>query len=334
MKVTIEDIACLANVSKATVSRVMNDRPGVSQATRKLVMAIIDEHGYNPNLLARGVSPSRTKTIGMIIPDIVNPFFPALVKSVETELSEKGYTVMLFNTDADFSREKRAIANCISKRVDGVIFASSLIDAREVKGMLSRYDVPCVYVDRGRIDPGKDACVFVDNVYGAYLAVNYLINNGHKKVAFIAGPKDISTSAERLRGYLDALEQHRLPYNRDLIQTGDYTLQGGETAAQVLLETEPFTALFAANDVMAIGAMKAIKAKGYDMPRDIEVIGFDNISICELTEPPLSTMDQPLKEMGIMAVKTIMTLIDGKPIQHYASRIEPRLILRGTTKRR
>ena len=333
MKVTIEDIACIANVSKATVSRVLNDRPGVSEATKKRVNAIIEEHGYNPNLLSRGVSPSRTRTIGMIIPDIMNPFFPALVKSVDTELSAQGYSIMLCNTDSDLVREKLAIANCISKRVDGVIFASSLIDAREVRNMLRRYNMPCVYVDRGAIDPVVDACAFVDNEYGAFVAVNCLLQNGHDHVAFISGPTGISTSKERLHGYLDALKQNGVELNRNLIYRGDFTLKSGEEAIETLLKTETFTALFAANDVMAMGAIRALKAHGLRVPDDVEVIGFDNISMCEMTDPTLSTMEQPLQEMGVMAVRLILNLLAGKPVGHFSPRIRPRLILRNSTRK-
>ncbi len=323
----------MANVSKATVSRVLNSRAGVGEETRKRVKKIIDEYGYNPSVLARGVSPYKTKTIGMIIPDIMNPFFPALVKSVDIELSARGYSIMLCNTDSDLVQEKRAIANCISKRVDGIIIASSLIDSREVREMLKRYGMPVVYVDRGSIDPDADACVFVDNEYAAYLAVNYLIEHGNEKVAFISGPEKISTSKERLDGYYDALKQNHIEPNQNLIYCGDYTLQSGEKAVEEILKVDNFTALFASNDVMAIGAIRALKARGLSIPDDVEVIGFDNISICELTEPSLTTMEQPLKEMGVLVVQLMFNILGGKPVQHYSPRMLPRLILRDSTKK-
>ncbi len=334
MKVTIEDIACLANVSKATVSRVLNDRKGVGEETRQKVKKIIDEFEYNPNLLARGISTSKTKTIGIIIPDITNPFFPALVKSIEVELSAQGYTIILCNTDADIMREKRAISSCISKRVDGIIFASSQIDSSEVKFMLKRYNMPCVYVDRGSIDPDADAWVFVDNEYAAFLATNFLIQNGNRRVAYISGPPGISTSKERLSGYLAALRQNGIELDPNLIYTGDYTIRSGERAVEELLEKDSFSALFAANDVMAIGAMKALKKHGLSIPDDVEVIGFDNISICELTEPPLTTIEQPLTEIGRLVARLILDILAGKPVQDYSPRMQSRLILRESTKNR
>lgn len=334
MKLTIQDIACMANVSKATVSRVINNKPGVGETTRIRVQQIIRQHQYNPNVLACGINTTKTKTVGIILPDIINPFFPELVRAIEIELRYKDYSILLCCTDAMQDRERRAVSNCISKHVDGIIFASSSADLGEVRNILTRYEMPCVYVDRATITSGSDAWVFMDNEYGAFLVTDHLISMGNQGVAFIAGPKGISTAGERLQGYYNALQYQGIEPDENIIFYGDYSLKSGEVAAEYLLSHKHFTALFAANDMMAIGAMKVLKRHGVRIPQDVEVMGFDNIATCEVVEPTLSTVEQPLGEMGRTVVQLLMDIMDGGQAVNKTVRISPHLIFRASTRTR
>lgn len=337
MRVTIEDVARFAGVSKATVSRVINGNPkGVGVETRKKVKQVIEQIGYNPSLLERGIALAQTKSIGLIIPDISNPFFPELVKAVETQAAENGYMVILANTDFSAEKEQLVISTFINKRVDGIILTTASHNIGTVCGQLKKYQVPCVMLDR-LVEELKDssfsAGVFVDNEYATYIATEHLLKNGHRDIAFICGPDDVSTSQERLQGYLISLYQHGVPYCEELVCKGDYTMESGSQAVMELSRRGiPFTGLVASNDAMAIGAMKALRRLGLGIPEDVEVIGFDNIAFAEMMDPPLSTIQQPTEEMGRVAVRLLLEIISGKEPAIRHCRLQPKLILRQTTR--
>lgn len=335
MRITIDDIARMAGVSKATVSRVLNNKPeGVGEETRNRVQRLIDELEYKPNLLARGIVTSKTKTIGVILPDITNPFFPALIKSVENRASENGYTVIFGNTDFSQEKEQNYISTFVAKRVDGVLLTSTVTSPGMIHERLKKYNVPCVLLDRVLQHMEYDAGVFVDNEYALFTSCEYLIGHGNQKILLLSGPKDISTSYERIQGYQAALAQYGIAFDRRLLYYGDYTMESGYNA---ILETVragiEFTSVLASNDSMAIGAMKALKELGRSIPDEIELIGFDNIPFSEMTDPPLSTVQQPTYEMGQVAVDLLLKLIDGCALEQTHVRLQPKLILRGTTRR-
>lgn len=335
MRITINDIAKMAGVSKATVSRVINNQTeGVGEETRKRVQLLVDNLEYRPNLLARGIATSKSKTIGLIIPDITNPFFPQLIQAVESYSHENGYTVIFGNTDFSRQKEQDYISTFVAKGVDGVILTSTIDNPGLIHERLKKYNIPCVLLDRRINSMEYGAGVFVDNEYAQYIACEYLINHGNQNIAFISGPAELSTAQERVSGYMTALGQYGIPFDKGLMRYGNYTMQSGYDAVKDLYGNHvSFTAVLAANDIMAIGAMKALKERGFAIPAEIELIGFDNIQFAEMTDPPLTTIQQPTYEMGREATKLLLLLIDGKlaPSKHIC--LQPRLILRGTTRK-
>lgn len=334
MNVTIEYIARLANVSKATVSRVINNKmDGVGTETRARVQAVIDQCAYKPNLLARGVATSKTKTIGLIVPDITNPFFPAVVKSIEAYASMHGYTVILCNTDSSPEKEKKSISTLIANRVDGVILATTR-DAHSDKNQeFEKYSIPCVLFDRRLNSDNFGVGVFVDNEYAFYVATEMLIMHGNKSIAFVKGPDNLSTSSERLDGYRSALKQYNLPYDPMLVVEGDFSFAGGYNATHYLIENHAvFSAVLASNDTIAIGVIKALHEAHCKIPEEVEVVGFDNISISEMVDPPLTTMEQPIYELGSRAAEALIALIEGRTMDEPNIRLEAKLVLRQSTR--
>lgn len=334
MKITISDIARMANVSKATVSRVINNKPeGVGKETRENILKIIEECGFHPSLVARGLVTKKTKSIGLIITDIANSFYPLLVRGAEDYANKLGYSLFLCNSDNSPEKEKQYIKAFIEKSVDGVILSSSMNETSYHYSILKSKNIPLVVLDRCVEGNQHDASVFFDNVKGAYIAVNYLIDNGHKNIAFISGTKSLVISKNRLSGYKMALEERNLKVREDIIVEGDYQFESGYKRALELIEQgKEFSAIFAGNDSMAIGAIKALKSRNIKIPDQVEVIGFDNVDISWLIEPQLSTIGQPAYEMGVKGAKQLVTLIEGKKIGKKNIILEPELILRETTK--
>ncbi len=329
----MEDIARMANVSKATVSRVINNNPqGVGQETRERVQRIIEETEYNPNLLARGISTSKSKTLGLVIPDITNPFFPELVKAVEECAYKNGYTVFLCNTDNSIEKEEASIEQFITKRVDGVILTSAGKVAGKVHNRLKKYNMPCVLLDRELQGIDYAAAVYTDNTFAVYSATEHLIKRGHSKIAYISGGDIVSTAKHRFNGYFDALKQYALPYSKDLTLFGSFTLESGyELTKQILIKNPQVTAILLGSDIMAIGAMKAIREMKKSIPKDVAVVGFDNIQICTALESALTTVQQPIYEMGEKAASVLIQIINGSVFEQNIFRIQPRLIIRDSS---
>lgn len=334
MKVTISDIARMANVSKATVSRVINNKPeGVGKETRDNVLRIIEECGFQPSMIARGLVTNKTKSLGLIITDIANSFFPLLVRGVEDYAKKFGYSIFLCNSDNSPKKEKEYIRAFIEKNVDGVILSSSMTETSFHHKILKSKNIPLVLLDRCVDGSDYDACVFLDNVKGAYLAVNYLIDNGHKNIAFISGTKTAIISLNRLKGYKKALEDRNIKVNEDIIVDGDWQIDSGYKRTMELLDQgKEFTAIFAGNDLMAVGAVKALKSRNIKIPEEVEIIGFDNIDLSWIIEPQLSTVGQPAYKMGAKGAQQLINLIEGKKILNKSIILEPELILRETTK--
>ncbi|HEX2946082.1 MAG TPA: LacI family DNA-binding transcriptional regulator [Clostridia bacterium] len=335
MSVTIDYVARMANVSKATVSRVINNKvEGVGKETRARVQKVIDEYGYHPNLLARGIATSRTKIIGLVIPDIMNPFFPAVVKSIEEYASVNGYTVILCNTDSSPEKESKCISTLIANRVDGVILASGLDEKNQIQQEFKKYSIPYVLIDR-RMKNNRCAGIFVDNEYAFYTAADFLVKHGNTKIAFIQGPSNLSTTLERLEGYRSVLKQYDIPFDPDLVAQGDFSYGSGYKAVTDLCNKGTrFSAVLASNDMMAIGALNALHNLGYKIPDEIEVIGFDNIEFSKMVNPPLTTMEQPIYELGAKAAQALIKAIEGQNLAETNIRLEAKLVIRETTRKK
>lgn len=334
MRVTMEDIARIAGVSKATVSRVVNDKTeGVSELTRQRIKAIIVDMEYSPDLFGRGISTSKTHTIGLIIPDITNPFYATLVKSVAESLNNNGYTMLLSNTGASFETEQNHLSTFIAKHVDGIILTSSSNRFDEVRCMIFKYNVPLILLDRNVASIGVCPGVFIDNEYALFISTERLIKNGHYRIAYISGQPEVSTTQERIAGYLTAFKHYRLPFRNELLLHGEYTYESGyQLTASLLDRGVEFTALLAGNDMMAIGAMTCLKERGKRIPEDIELIGFDNIAFSRILEPSLTTVEQPVEELGRCAANIILSLVNGQRPENDITRLEPRMVLRSSTR--
>jgi len=334
MKVTVEDIAHLSGVSKATVSRVLNNKAeGVGSETRLRVQKIINDVNYNTDGSLSSRFTWRTKSIGLILPDISNPFFSELAKAVENCAREKDYSVILGDTDFSEANEAKCISSFVAKKVDGIILIPTGSKCRDEHGLPEKYKIPCLLLDRNLQGMNCCAGVFFDNEYAAFSSCELLIKSGSKRIAFISGPEDFTTSKERLNGYFGALQQYEIPYDSQLIKYGSYTVESGYNA---VIELEragiKYSAILVANDMMALGAIKALKELSYKIPNEIEIIGFDNISFSQYCDPPLTTIQQPTIELGRKATEILLNAIDGRRYENKIIRLQPKLLIRKTTK--
>lgn len=339
MKLTIADIAQQAGVSKATVSRVLNNRAeGVGAETRARILKILADTGFQPSAMARCLATGESRTVGLIIPDIANPFFAQLVRGAEAVLNQHGYSLFLCNSDRSIEKESHYIRALIDKAVDGVILNSagsakdSQVEALEEKG------VPVVLLDRVIQQRESRFGVFVDNQSGARQAAACLYAQADCSLLFLNGPPALSQSIERLAGVRDAVRELDIRAHRLRVVNADFTLEGGYRAICDELErasgTLPFNALFAANDLMAIGAARALHQHNIRVPDDVELIGFDDIEFAAMLEPPLSTIAQPAQEMGASSAELLLRLIGGQKPRQKTLVMNPRLVLRGTTRPR
>lgn len=308
MKITIKDIAEKANVSISTVSRVLNNKDDVNDNTRKQIKKIIDELGYNPSGIARGLALKKTNTIGLIIPNITNPFFPEVAKGVERRAEEMGYSVILYDTENDENKEKKALELMRKKQVDGIVLSFNS-NTRNLINQAFDDKIPIVQIDR-KINGLKCPSVLIDNFYSGYIAAKHLIDRGHRKIAHITGRKDILNSVERLSGYKKAFQEDGLKVYEKYIINGQQTIESGYEKMNLLLKMDQIpTAVFVANDLMAIGAYEAIFDKKMDIPKDISIIGHDDINMASIIRPKLTTVVQPKYDMGVNAVDLLVKLI-------------------------
>ncbi|HEY3688089.1 MAG TPA: LacI family DNA-binding transcriptional regulator [Streptosporangiaceae bacterium] len=302
----IRDVAAAAGVSVATVSRVLNpelDYP-IRQETRGRVIDAIDRLGYRPNDLARALLQRRTRTVGLVIPDIANPYYPELVRGTEDVASARGYRVVLCNTDRSPEKTRAYLDTLVSQRVEGIIVGGGSDASAWSAQILARYDTKVVVV--GRHDVAYPS-VQVDNVAAARTATEHLLDLGHRHIAVIAGPADSNTVKDRLDGYRAALRARRIPVRKSLIRPGTFTESSGYDAIAPLLALRPPpTAILAANDRMAFGALAALTDHDRHVPDDISLIGFDDTPLASYTRPALTTVAIPTYELGTRAMTALL----------------------------
>lgn len=328
MSATIRDVAARARVSVATVSRVVNRSPHrVNPATQRRVLSAVRALGYHANIIAQGLKQRRTRTVALIVPDISNPFFPAIARGIEDRAQERGYAVLLCNTYEDLARERAYLELLRKRMIDGLIFATVGSNTRHLR-TLRREHLPVVLVARDVEGVPIDA-VLVDNFRGEFEATSHLISLGHRRIAHIAGPPSLHVASERRRGYLRALEAAGVPQQDALIVEGDFSADGGRNAVYALLKQEAaFTAVAAANDLMAIGAMEALRHSGMRVPDDVAVVGFDDITFASLVSPALTTVAQPKYRMGQLAMDRLLALMDGIGGRPKHTVLPPQLVVR------
>lgn len=313
-RITIKDIAQAANVSTATVSRVINDPDTVSPKRKEQVEKAIAKFHFTPNALARELITQRTRTIGVVIPDISNIFFSMLVKGLHQTLDQRGYSVLLSDTDSSAEREMSYLTLFMEKRVDAIVVVGTRLQDKAANDLLTRCSsrVPVLLVNDS-IPGSRLFTINVDEERGAYEAVSYLASLGHEKIGFLNGEGAYSTYALKQQGYERALRDHGIVPNKDyLVMVSPYE-EGGSTGARELLSlaNKP-TAIFTASDQIALGAYRTIQTKGYRIPRDISIMGFSGMAFSSELYPSLSTVSQYPKEMGIKAAGMILDIMAGK----------------------
>lgn len=309
--VTMKDVARRAGVSSATVSHVINETRFVSDELKARVYQAMRELNYHPDAIARSLRRRRTQNIGMIVPDISYPFLAEVARGVEEAGFELGYNVILCDSDGDLEREANYIELLQEKKVDGIVFVAAGESSSHVQALIEQ-GIPVVVCDRELAGVEVDT-VIADNVESGYQATKYLISLRHRRIGCIAGPWELEISNKRLEGYRQALEEHGLPFREELIVHSDFQCRGGYQAMRELLALdEPPTAVFACNDLMAIGAICAASQKKLRIPRDVAIIGCDDIAPASFTNPSLTTIAQPKREMGAAAVEMLVERIRDK----------------------
>lgn len=306
---TIRDVAAHAQVSVATVSHVLNGTRFVDPRTVARVRQAIKVLGYRPNSLARGLRRNETSTIGMLLPDNSNPFFGEIARSIEDIGFSEDYNVILCNSDGSEAKEAAYVDTLLSKQIDGLILISSGNSFAPLQSILDA-DVPCVVVDRELGDDVAVDQVLIDNRQGGYLAGQYLAQLGHRSIGYIAGPNQLNLSAQRLTGLREALAEAGLDLPDEAVVQGDFFYTGGAEGMRELLRRGlGLTAVFAANDRMAVGAMSTLQRAGYRVPEDVSILGYDDIPLASALYPSLTSVAQPTTEMGRISVSLLIERI-------------------------
>jgi len=331
-KATIKDIAAAAGVSPTAVSMALNNRPRISEETRKRILRIAKGLKYQPNFLARSLVIKRSHTVGLIITTIMNPFYPELAKGIEDKARELGYNIILCSTNYDLGLEKYDINLLRSKGVDGIIFSSVEINDPNIRPLVEdRF--PFILVNRRifhRVLDKKIDYIVLDNFSGGYMAMEHLFKLGHRRIGIIAGALNISTAAERTNGAKKLLSDHGLKFDPNLIIECNFSKDLAYQATKKLLSVKtPPTAIFAENDYMALGAREAILEGGLRIPEDMALVGFDDIAAAALRGVEITTISQKKYEMGSLAVKILIDKIEKEsPPMVNQIMLEPELIIR------
>jgi LacI family transcriptional regulator len=308
-KITIMDVAAHSGVSYGTVSRVINNDRHVKAETRTRVLAAMEELGFTVNRQARSLAGGRSNVIGVLVPDLGTGYIGEIMRGIDAELGNCGYDLMLFTTHRAAAKEAGYVTNLAGGLVDGLLLVLPRNPADYIGILMSR-SFPFVLIDHH--GNGQDCpAVGATNWQGAYTAVEYLIASGHTRIGFITGTMDLGASVDRLEGYKAALRTHHIPFVPDLVFTGTYEQTDGYTGALMLLDLpQPPTAIFASNDAMAMGVMDAVRSRGLRVPEDISVVGFDDIPQAALVRPALTTVRQPLEQMGRVATQTLLDMLN------------------------
>ena len=302
----MHDIAQRAGVSVGTVSHVINGKVSVREPVRQRVQQAIDEHGYQPNHLSRALRTNRTKLIGMIIPDITNPYFPAVVRGVEDVAFKASFRVLLCNADNDVNKENAYLNDLRYFLPAGIILIPTLDHQLSWKG-----ESPIVCIDRVPQNWTGDS-VTVENFEGGYAAGRHLVDLGHRAIGIVSGPANVVTAGDRLQGFRKALAEKKVSVSPEYVQPGSFDRESGYTCAMRLLRLVPRpTALFTVSDLMAVGALTAVKASNLSCPADVSIVSFDGLSFTDFTAPPLTTVLQPTYQLGHAAASLLLERIEG-----------------------
>ncbi|MEA3470933.1 MAG: LacI family DNA-binding transcriptional regulator [Thermodesulfobacteriota bacterium] len=328
MKVTMKDVAQKAGVSTATVSHVINKTRFVEKETKNKVLKVMKKLDYYPNFAAQSLRSKKSNVIGLIVPDISNFFFTAVIRGIESTLKKYEYTLILADSDENLEIEKEQIRVFNAKLIDGLIIAPANGDHIFLEKLLNR-NSPVVFIDRKPQSYCPGDCVLVDNVKGAYKAVSILIKRGHSRIGVITGVPGLTTSEERLEGYKRALADYGIKVEQNLIKIGDGRYDSGYKLMKELLLDSNITALFVVNNLMTIGAIKFLKEKQIKIPGDLAIIGFDDYKWASITNPPLSVVKQPSRRIGEKASELLIRRIKKEETGDYKEyRLPTELVIR------
>jgi len=331
-RITMADVARAAGVSPQTISRALNDKGEISAETKARIIRITKELGFRPNYIARSLVTQQTTTIGIVIPDITNPFFSEIVRGVEDLARLHSYNVFLCNTDEVEEREISSFNSLLEKQVDGVIICSSRLDESVLISKLEDFSF-AVLVNREI----KDICdnvriISFDDTLGTCLAVSHLVEQGHRRIAFLAGPQHSRSGLKRLAGYYSCLQENNMIPDPGMVFFCEPSFEGGIRAYHSLQAVHPeVTAILCYNDLVGIGAIHAALTDNRNIPGDLSIIGFDDIPIASLIRPPLTTVRLPKREIGTTAMQILIDLKEGNDPPELHKVFPPELIIRGST---
>lgn len=327
---TIYDVARLAGVSTATVSRALNGTGQIAPPTRAAIEAAVEQLGYRANTIARSLVTKSTQTIALLLPDIANPFYAALVSGIQQHALSHGYTMLLCTTEGEAEREEQYLSLLRAQQVDGALVDGLRLPPDRIARFV-KDGFPIVCLDRD-VDSDSIPLVQVDNRLGGRLATEHLIGLGHSRIGHVTGAQDLGISEERLAGYNEALAAAGIQADPRLVAEGRFTEESGYEGARALLEASPdVTAVFAANDLSALGVLNALAESGRRVPGDVSVVGFDDLRLSAFTTPSLTTIKQPAAEIAQLATELLIGLTRGEPAGKVRHVLEPTLVVRGST---
>jgi LacI family transcriptional regulator len=325
---TLKDIAIRAGVSVNTVSRALRNKPDINDETKKRIIEIAERLGYTPNVLAKSLRSKKSKTIGVVIADISSPFYSNVVKGIEDGAQEKGYSIILSNTDEQYKKEEKAVQVLLEKRIDGLLITPVQEENRDILDLKEK-GIPLVLVGR-HFDNIQTNYIVTEDIIGGFLATEHLIKKGHRRILHINGPMHISSASERLAGYKRALLEYGLEYDQRLVRGNTVEMEeANKLTKKIISEGFNFTAIFAYADVLALGAMHALSEAKLRIPDDIAVVGYDDIEFARISHPPLTTVRIPRYRLGKKAINLLVEKIIKKGSRKlHQVVIKPELVIR------
>jgi DNA-binding LacI/PurR family transcriptional regulator len=330
---TIKDVALAAGVSVATVSRVLNDTAPVNEETRQKIQKVIDELQYQPSMIARGMRKQQSKVIAIMVPSYENPYHIKLFKYIEDEAKKRGYRLILVGMDEGNDSEHESIMDLMTRNVDGIILCTYRGNKNNIKNIMQLSKrLPIVFMDNFEFDEAISSVV-IDGHKGMHQMTHHLLELGHRNIGYIDGSSGYKVANERRRGYEDCLKEHDIAVQSKLIYYADYEISAGYEASRYFMEESSVkpTAILAANDIMAIGAVGYLRENGYRIPKDIAVAGFDDIDLGKIIMPNLTTYRQPLNTIAHQVVKMLIDKINSPTIEEKQIIVDGELIVRGST---
>lgn len=332
MPVSIKDIARLAGVSHSTVSRALRNSPLIPASTAQRIQRIASDAGYTASAVARSLVTRRTQTVGVVVTSIADPFNGEVFAGIEELANQHGYAVVLANSQGQADREVAVVRTLQEQRIDGVLVASSRVGALYMP-LLSQLQIPIVLINNHHASEFAHS-VSIDNVDGAYRSVRHLIELGHRDIAYVGDRFGLESDADRLAGYRKAVSAAELPVRRGYVVQGDGKPEGGMAATRTLLAlSRRPTAILCYNDMTALGVLREASSRGLELPRELSIVGFDDLFFAPMLSPPLTTVRQPRQEIGRVAMRLLLSLLAGRPAER-TIRIKGELIVRGSTARR